>query len=233
MVGLLTALPNTQLGRRLHEEGRLLHDSSGNNTHTLRLNFVPRMPVDQLIDGYKRVLHTLYSPRNYFRRCSTLLRRLPPRTKTARAVTWQGVKALLRSIAKQAFSPYGFHYLRMLGETAILCPRLFPDAVALAIKGYHLFVLTTEILEADAFARRLADTRESYQSKVARALHLGSGRMAAALERNIRRLLDQTRRRNARFSLEVQQHLQDGLEEFARTCGQWLGRLRLARARSA
>jgi radical SAM superfamily enzyme YgiQ (UPF0313 family) len=232
MVGLLTALPNTQLARRLRAEGRLLHDSTGNNTHTLRLNFVPHMPEDQLIDGYKRVLRTLYSPRNYFRRCSTLLRRLPPHAKTVRAVTWQGIKALLRSIARQAFSPYGFHYLRMLAETAVARPRLFPDAVALAIKGYHVFVLTTEILKADAFARKLLDTRETYQQKVSRALHLGGGRLAAALERSIRRLLDQTRKRNARFSLEVQQHLRDSMEEFARTCGLWLSRLQLVRVRS-
>ena len=44
MVGLLTALPSTRLHRRLEAEGRLTGDSGGgNNTHDLRLNFVPRM----------------------------------------------------------------------------------------------------------------------------------------------------------------------------------------------
>lgn len=42
MVGLLTALPDTQLWRRLEREGRLLRESTGNNTDG-SLNFIPRM----------------------------------------------------------------------------------------------------------------------------------------------------------------------------------------------
>ncbi|HEX8685856.1 MAG TPA: radical SAM protein, partial [Pyrinomonadaceae bacterium] len=42
MVGLLTALPDTQLWRRLKSEGRLLAESAGNNT-SIDLNFVPKM----------------------------------------------------------------------------------------------------------------------------------------------------------------------------------------------
>src|SRR5205823_12041804 len=42
MVGLLTALPDTQLWRRLEREGRLLAESTGNNTDG-SLNFVPKM----------------------------------------------------------------------------------------------------------------------------------------------------------------------------------------------
>ena len=40
MVGLLTALPDTQLWRRLKKEGRLLTESAGNNTSD-SLNFIP------------------------------------------------------------------------------------------------------------------------------------------------------------------------------------------------
>ena len=42
MVGLLRALPDTQLWRRLAREGRLLLESTGNNTDG-SLNFVPKM----------------------------------------------------------------------------------------------------------------------------------------------------------------------------------------------
>jgi hypothetical protein len=105
-------LPNTQLSKRLKEEGRLLADTSGNNTHTLRLNFVPRQPEAEVTAGYKRVLATLYSPASYFQRCATLLRRQPRSSRTARAVDWSGMRALLRSLIRQAFSRYGWHYLR-------------------------------------------------------------------------------------------------------------------------
>src|SRR6185312_16595330 len=48
MVGLLTALPDTQLWRRLEREGRLLAESTGDNTDC-SLNFVPRMDAERLV----------------------------------------------------------------------------------------------------------------------------------------------------------------------------------------
>jgi CheY-like chemotaxis protein len=68
MIGILIALPNTALYRRLEREGRLKGSSTGNNTHTLSMSFVPRLPEEVLVAGYKRVLSELYSPRRYFER---------------------------------------------------------------------------------------------------------------------------------------------------------------------
>ncbi len=235
MVGLLMALPNTQLGRRLEKEGRLLlRQTTGNNTHTLRLNFVPRMPEQELIEGYKRVLATLYSPKHYFRRCSTLLGRLPARTRTSPLVNWQGIKALLLSIGKQAFSAYGIHYLRLLLETLFIRPGYFPDAVALAIKGYHLFRITDEILKADAFSRHLASTRERVQPRVAEIIAAGGkAAMAWAMERSIVRLLRQAQGRYEGFNREIQTHLEQALADFVKACGTWIRTLQLVRVRSA
>src|SRR3989454_11485880 len=58
MVGLLTALPDTQLWRRLEREGRLLLESTGNNTDG-SLNFVPKMDATRLIEGYKMILRAI------------------------------------------------------------------------------------------------------------------------------------------------------------------------------
>ena len=56
-------------------EGRLTEATGGgNNTHDLRLNFVPRMDPHKLIEGYKRVLAEIYDPNRYFERCIKLLR---------------------------------------------------------------------------------------------------------------------------------------------------------------
>jgi len=233
MVGLLTALPNTRLSRRLQREGRLLRQSTGNNTHTLRLNFVPRMPEEELIEGYKRVLATLYSPKHYFRRCSTLLSRLPARTKTSPMVNWQGIKALLRSIGRQAFSPYGLHYLNLLLKTLFIRPAYFPDAVALAIKGYHLFRITGEILRADAFSRHLAVTRESVQSRVTAILDTGKAVTAYMLERSILRRLREAQSRYRGFSADVQGHLEQALADFIKACTSWILTLELARVRAS
>src|SRR6185369_15775462 len=49
MVGMLNALPDTQLWKRLEREGRLLGaDATGNNT-IATVNFIPKMDVDKLI----------------------------------------------------------------------------------------------------------------------------------------------------------------------------------------
>jgi radical SAM superfamily enzyme YgiQ (UPF0313 family) len=82
MVGLLTALPDTQLWRRLEREGRLVAESSGNNTDA-SLNFVPRMDAARLIEGYKSVLRAIYSPAEFYRRSLDSLSRVARGATTA------------------------------------------------------------------------------------------------------------------------------------------------------
>src|SRR5208283_5755589 len=84
MVGILIALPRTQLYERLKKEQRLLKETSGNNTD-FSTNFIPRMDYDLLINGYKKVLSTLYSPRHYYARVRTFLREYIPPKKKKRA----------------------------------------------------------------------------------------------------------------------------------------------------
>jgi radical SAM superfamily enzyme YgiQ (UPF0313 family) len=229
MVGLLTALPNTQLSRRLVREGRLLQGGTGNNTHTLRLNFVPRMPERELIEGYKRVLATIYSPKHYFRRCATLLHRLPPRTQISALVSWQGIKALLRSVARQGFSSYGIYYWKLLLEALFTRPGYFPDAVVFAVKGYHLFRITDEILRAEAFSRHLAATRESIQFRVTEILDAGKAVTAYMLERSILRLLRQAQATYQGFSRDIQSYLKQALTDFVGACWSWIRALQLVR----
>jgi hypothetical protein len=74
MVGILTALPDTQLWKRLKNEGRLLGESSGENTNC-ELNFVPKMDPAQLIAGYKSIMRTIYGSREYYQRALASMRR--------------------------------------------------------------------------------------------------------------------------------------------------------------
>jgi radical SAM superfamily enzyme YgiQ (UPF0313 family) len=68
MVGLLAAIPDTQLWRRLEREGRLMGvEHTGSNTDCV-LNFVPKMDANRLIEGYKSILRNIYSPREYYER---------------------------------------------------------------------------------------------------------------------------------------------------------------------
>src|SRR5258705_5635631 len=61
MVGLLTALPDTQLWRRLQKEGRLLGESSGNNTNCA-LKFVPKMDAARVVESYQSIMRTNFQP---------------------------------------------------------------------------------------------------------------------------------------------------------------------------
>jgi radical SAM superfamily enzyme YgiQ (UPF0313 family) len=83
MVGLLTALPDTQLWRRLEREGRLLLESTGNNTDG-SLNFVPKMDATRLIEGYKSLMRTIYSPGEYYQRALNCLERVVAGAPNAR-----------------------------------------------------------------------------------------------------------------------------------------------------
>lgn len=77
MVGMLNALPDTQLWKRLEREGRLLgSDATGNNT-IATVNFVPKMDVDMLVTGYQRIMRTIYKPSEYYRRALESLQRVP------------------------------------------------------------------------------------------------------------------------------------------------------------
>lgn len=70
MVGLLTALPNTQLTRRLEKEGRLLpyQTDSGGDQCSAGLNFVTLRPRRDVLADFRTVLADVYSPDAYFAR---------------------------------------------------------------------------------------------------------------------------------------------------------------------
>src|SRR5258708_11633262 len=100
MVGLLTALPDTQLWRRLEKEGRLLGESSGNNTNC-SLNFVPKMDAARLIEGYQSIMRTIYKPSEYYQRALDSLRRTAQEVpEPARVKIVTGLAAFTRLILK-------------------------------------------------------------------------------------------------------------------------------------
>ena len=77
MVGLLNALPDTKLYKRLKREGRLIGDTSGDNVDGTT-NFIPRMDMEKLREGYKEILRHIYAPGPYYQRVRTFLREYHP-----------------------------------------------------------------------------------------------------------------------------------------------------------
>ncbi len=139
MVGLLNALPRTKLYERLKKEQRLTKETSGNNTD-FTTNFIPSMDYDLLISGYKKVLKTLYAPKNYYERVRTFLREYIPPKKKKKAFRFRFdyLAAFIRAIVVLGVvGKERFHYWRLLIWTAISRPRLFPQAVTHSIYGFH------------------------------------------------------------------------------------------------
>jgi radical SAM superfamily enzyme YgiQ (UPF0313 family) len=137
MIGILTALPRTKLYERLRREQRLLKEASGDNTD-LVTNFIPKMGHNILINGYKKVISTLYSPRHYYERIRTFLREYAPSQKKLFHFRFNYLAAFIRSIIVLGIiGRERFHYWMLLLWTMLKRPRLIPQAVTLAIYGFH------------------------------------------------------------------------------------------------
>ncbi|MGD9590775.1 MAG: B12-binding domain-containing radical SAM protein [Pyrinomonadaceae bacterium] len=143
MVGLLTALPDTQLWRRLEKEGRLLDVSTGNNTDCT-VNFVPRMDLDRLVEGYKQVLRNIYSPKEYYRRALDCLSRfhksrIEPRTSSliddVRSLLSVVYTLGIRDSSRSDFWGYFYRLIRYHTHD-------FAHGMTLAAMGYHFREVT-------------------------------------------------------------------------------------------
>ncbi|MGQ9631779.1 MAG: B12-binding domain-containing radical SAM protein [bacterium] len=136
MVGLLSALPGTKLYNRLKGEGRIVGDPSGNNVDG-SLNFIPKMDRETLMEGYRKIMRTIYSPKQYYERIVNFLNSYKSTRKGIR-LNFSYLKAFLKSIwflgivgkAKR-------YYWRLFILSLFKYPQAFPEAIVLAIYGFH------------------------------------------------------------------------------------------------
>jgi len=138
MVGLLQAPPGTGLHERLKREGRLVagREMSGDNVDG-STNIIPKMGLDTLREGYRKILNQIYAPQFYYERVLTFLREYqPPQIRFH--LEPQYILALGRSIYQLGIRGVErAHYWRLFFWTLFRRPRLFPLAITLAIYGFH------------------------------------------------------------------------------------------------
>ncbi len=152
MVGILTALPQTRLWHRLKAEGRLLSDASGENTDG-GLNFEPIMEKEKLIEGYQKLLTTLYSPKNYYRRINTFLKNYTPTARTR--LTSEDLLAFMRATWRLGIvSKARFRYWKLLAKTFFVKRRALPIAVELAIHGFHFEKILERVCQPSNYSTR-------------------------------------------------------------------------------
>jgi radical SAM superfamily enzyme YgiQ (UPF0313 family) len=182
MVGLLTALPNTQLTRRLKREGRLPEDYSlqrpgDADQATSGLNFAPSRPRIEILEDYASILSRLYTPKSYFDRvlrAAGLLRRQPKQLGSTRgrsnelaalaAVVWR------LGFARETAWYFWRNLLKILGAR----PKNFEAAVHLMALFLHFRKQTRFVL--DGIERKIARLREESKGR-----ELKSGRFRLAI----------------------------------------------------
>jgi radical SAM superfamily enzyme YgiQ (UPF0313 family) len=134
MVGILTAMPQTRLWKRLKEEGRLLHESNGDVDGTC--NFIPKMDRDTLVNGYRQLLATIYSPSAYYKRINVFIKSYKHTVRGP--IGKDDIRALLKSTWEiGVLSRARLHYWMLLLRTTLTKASAVPVAIELAIYGEH------------------------------------------------------------------------------------------------
>ncbi len=135
MVGLLNAPTGTPLYQRLKKENRITGSFEGSNTE---MNFIPKMKYQTLINGYKSVLKTLYSSKQYYERISNFLKDFkPPRVKV------NDIRLGYIRVVWTVFWMLGIrekgqgNFWKLFLTTLFRRPRSLPVAMKLALYGYH------------------------------------------------------------------------------------------------
>jgi len=137
MVGLLNAPKGTKLEKRLENEGRLLGDFNGNNTD-YSINFIPAMNSTMLMDGYKKIVNTIYSPKYFYERVMRFLKDFEPKKKKVFHLNPNYIMALFRSIFKLGvIGEERIYYWKLFLWTLFRKPQLFSLAILFAIYGFH------------------------------------------------------------------------------------------------
>lgn len=137
MVGILNAPRGTKLYKRLLGENRLVNTITGDNTD-LSMNFVPKMGYGVLINGYKKIVDTIYSPKCYYARVKQFLRDFSPKQKKIFHARWSYIKAGIKSLLLLGVvGKERFYYWKLFFWSLLRRPRLFPLAITLSIYGYH------------------------------------------------------------------------------------------------
>ncbi|MCD6112293.1 MAG: B12-binding domain-containing radical SAM protein [Bacteroidales bacterium] len=146
MVGLLNAPKKTRLYNRLKNEGRILNEISGNNTD-FSLNFIPKMNIQQLLNGYKEIIRNIYSSKPYYKRMLNLLKRFPTNYRNRQRITPSTIMSFLRTIfVIGIFNSHQKYYWLLFFWSLFNRPKLLPIAIKYSVYGYHFRKIFKDIL---------------------------------------------------------------------------------------
>ena len=160
---LLTALKGTDMYERMKTEKRLLESPIG--TNAMPLNFKTEMDYGTLIEGYKRVLATLYDPtlENYFRRCLTLFGHLKSVPHLRKPKSKDEIYAAFMRVRRRLSAGQVPAYSKFIGKVSKDYPRMLPDAIYLAAMGHHFERIARQQIAIHDFLSFLRNELETFQ----------------------------------------------------------------------
>ncbi len=136
MVGLLNAPRGTKLYQRLFAEQRLTTPATGDNTDC-SINFAPKMGMENLVRGYQKVIHTLYSQKHYCERIKTFLKNYEVSSSKKARIRLYEIRVLLKSLWHIGILSKDRRYYWRLIFWAMRRRDYLRMSVILSIQGYH------------------------------------------------------------------------------------------------
>ena len=143
MVGMLQAPYGTRLYQRMEEEGRIVHEMTGDNADG-STNIIPRMGAAILKDGYQTLLNEIYSPKLFYERIKTFLSNYNPPSAPV-IIHPEEIAAFFHSIWRLGvIGKERWEYWRLIIWTLSMYPKKFALAITFAIYGYHFRLVNQE-----------------------------------------------------------------------------------------
>ncbi|MFK7737162.1 MAG: B12-binding domain-containing radical SAM protein [Pirellulaceae bacterium] len=185
MVGLLYALPNTQLTRRLKKEGRMISDmgewipsgdqdyrvhvSKGVDHMVAGLNFVTQRDRIDIYRDLKKVVETIYSPRVFLDRVLSTTGRIKLRSK--HVPNWWELKRMVRGFRHVSWQllknrETRWLYLRNAWKTMWMGPEKFEFAHTIMGGYLHFQKTTANMLEELENSIQFAEQDATYPRSV-------------------------------------------------------------------
>jgi hypothetical protein len=129
-----------------------LGNTSGNNT-AVSLNFIPVMNAEDLINGYRTILSTIYAPRQYYHRVISFLSDYRPQAHGRFRLKSGYIGAFFKSMFFLGIiGRERFHFWKLFFWSLARRPRLFSMAITFAIYGHHFRKVAENISWTGMFA---------------------------------------------------------------------------------
>ncbi|UTD29273.1 B12-binding domain-containing radical SAM protein [Bradyrhizobium sp. WD16] len=171
MVGLLTALPQTQLSRRLEREGRLnpeidfgfVSGADGGDQCTEGLNFSTARARRDVLADYRSVLERINRPEAFFARIRTVARLLAP-ARVEASVPWRVILNDAATVGRLLWflsvrrPKLLAGFVATIAECAVRNPRALKQVVSLFLLYLHVGPFSEEVIASLVRQIRSIDT---------------------------------------------------------------------------